>query len=226
LRSYVDVGLVSAFLLALTTATAPQPQLRIDIVFEGRPMSHARAASAATEVRVIWARYGVDVRVASTVTETRADALSLRVTLADHANPRLSREALGSINFQDGSPIPFIVLYPARVEEEVSMAISGHANEYPEARLEHIVGRVLGRALAPEIGHFLLRKREHSGRGLMQARQLVPDLMLEDRRCCSLTSADVVALEDRIAAAAGSYLDLREYAISTPFHSGTAPKDR
>jgi hypothetical protein len=218
------VGPVSAFLLAVATVAAPQPRLRIDVVFEGRTMSRARTDSAGREVRAIWAPYGVDVRVAAGETPARVDAITLHVTLAEQSDPRLSREALGSINFQGNMPVPLIVLYPTRVEEQVSMAMSGHANEYPEARWEYIVGRVLGRALAHEIGHFLLRKRDHSRRGLMQARQLVPDLMLEDRRCCSLASADVLALENRLAAA--DYLDWREYVISTPFHSGTEPKLR
>jgi hypothetical protein len=218
------VGLVSALLFALATTKAAPARLRIDVVFEGRTMSRARTDSVAREVRAIWARYGVDVRVVGAASDARADAITLHVTLAEHGDPRLSREALGSINFHDGMPVPLIVMYPVRIEEQVAMAISGHANEYPEARMEYIVGRVLARALAHEIGHFLLRQRDHSRRGLMQARQLVPDLMLEDRRCCALTSADTLALETRMAAA--DYLDWREYVISTPFHSGTEPKLR
>jgi hypothetical protein len=176
------------------------------------------------EMRAIWAPYGVDVRVVATPKDTRADAITLHVVIADREDPRLPRQALGSINFQGDRPVPLIVMYSAKVEEEVSLAISGHANEYPEARWEYIVGRVLGRALAHEIGHFLLRKRDHSRGGLMQAHHLVPDLIVEDRRCCSLTSADALALDNRMAAA--DYLDWREYVISTPFHSGTAAKDR
>src|SRR5262245_11962184 len=175
-------------------------------------------------VGAIWASYGRGVPVVSTPRETRVDAITLHVMIADQRDPRLSPQALGSINFQGDRPVPLIVMYSARVEEEVSQAISGHANEYPQARWEYIVGRVLGRALAHEIGPFLLRKRDHSRGGLMQAHHLVPDLIVEDRRCCSLTSADALALDNRMAAA--DYLDWREYVISTPFHSGTAAKDR
>lgn len=217
------MGLVSALLLALATTKAPPPRLRIDVVFEGRAVGQARKNSAATEVRAIWAPYGVDVRVVATPKEARVDAITLHVVMADQSDPRLSPQALGSINFQGDRPVPLIVMYSAKVEEEVALATSGHANEYPEARWEYIVGRVLGRALAHEIGHFLLRKRDHSRGGLMQAHHLVPDLMVEDRRCCSLTSADALALDNRMAA---DYLDWREYVISTPFHSGTAAKDR
>ena len=96
------MGLVSALLFALATTKAAPARLRIDVVFEGRTMSRARTDSAAREVRAIWARYGVDVRVVGAASDARADAITLHVTLAEHGDPRLSREALGSINFHDG----------------------------------------------------------------------------------------------------------------------------
>src|SRR5262245_13801260 len=105
-------------------------------------MSRARTDSAAREVSAIWARYAVDVRVVASPRDARVDAITLHVMLADREDPRLSREALGSINFQGDTPTPLIVLYPTRVEEQVSMVMSGHANEYPEARWEYVVGRV------------------------------------------------------------------------------------
>jgi hypothetical protein len=39
------------------------------------------------------------------------------------------------------------------------------------------MGRVLGRALAHEIGHYLLGTREHSRSGLMRAAQGIDELM-------------------------------------------------
>jgi hypothetical protein len=41
---------------------------------------------------------------------------------------------------------------------------------------------VLGRALAHAIGHFLLRSRDHSPRGLMRSRHAVRELVSVDRR--------------------------------------------
>jgi len=65
---------------------------------------------------------------------------------------------------------------------------------------DRLFGRVLGRALAHEIGHFLLRRQGHSSKGLMRAQQQVPDLMREDRSCCILSAADVLALDAVIEA--------------------------
>jgi hypothetical protein len=52
------------------------------------------------------------------------------------------------------------------------------------------MGRVLGRALAHEIGHFLLRSRNHSKVGLMRANPSVPDLIGRDRQTFFLSADD------------------------------------
>ena len=48
--------------------------------------------------------------------------------------------------------------------------------EWPTILRHVVLGRVLGRALAHEIGHFLLRSRGHSQIGLMRANQSIADL--------------------------------------------------
>ena len=43
---------------------------------------------------------------------------------------------------------------------------------WPETMREEIVGRVLGRVLAHEIGHYVLRSPQHAANGLMRPLQL------------------------------------------------------
>jgi len=50
---------------------------------------------------------------------------------------------------------------------------------------------VLGRALAHELGHFLLRSRTHSPKGLMRPSQALPDLVSPDRRPFTLSAGEV-----------------------------------
>ena len=57
-----------------------------------------------------------------------------------------------------------------------------------------ILGRVTGRALAHELGHFLLRARHHSPKGLMRAGLFVRDLMSVDGRPFFYLSTDEAAL--------------------------------
>jgi hypothetical protein len=50
---------------------------------------------------------------------------------------------------------------------------------FPPPLADMFLGRALGRALAHEIGHYLLGTREHTARGLMRA-QFAPQDLLED----------------------------------------------
>ena len=64
----------------------------------------------------------------------------------------------------------------------------------PSAFRDLVLGRALGRALAHEIGHFLLRSRVHSAAGLMRAIQPVSDLVAPDRHDFSLSPDQVTRL--------------------------------
>ena len=177
------------------------PRLRIDVVLTGVALPRPLDTTAIDEVTAIWAPYGVDIRSRKPGDAPRDGALPLAVRLADRPDPRLPTEALGSIDFYDGSPKPTIVLYIEAISSLVSETLIGRESEWPMALRDRLIARVLGRALAHEIGHFLLRSRGHSAAGLMRAHQLLPDLMIEDRRCCTLSADDIAALESRLGAA-------------------------
>ena len=70
--------------------------------------------------------------------------------------------------------------------------------EWPNSVRDQLVGRALGRVLAHEIGHFLLRLHDHTG-GLMRARHQVPALIDPDRRAFRLTPADAGRLRALLA---------------------------
>jgi len=78
---------------------------------------------------------------------------------------------LGWISFDDAGPAPEVyVSYRNAVEFlEDSRAVVGRVAEMPIAEREIFLGRAMGRALAHEIGHYLLGSKRHTPRGLMQA---------------------------------------------------------
>jgi len=188
-----------ALFLAVSRVASPQdavtvPTLRIDIVFGGEPMTTQFEASALEETTRIWASYGVDVRDASS-DATREDAIRLDVVLARRARPQVAAGALGSIMFLDDVPEPAIVMYPNAILDLVSNTTVGSYDRPLPAALRDVVhGRVLGRALAHEIGHFLLRSRGHSPYGLMRAHQPVGDLVSPDRHRFTLSAEEVTHL--------------------------------
>jgi hypothetical protein len=120
----------------------------------------------------------------------RDGAARLSVLLAEHQDRQVATDVLGSIPFLGDSPEPAIVMYPNAIVTLVSGAsLSNPVDNWPSARRNIIHGRVLGRALAHEIGHFLLRSRRHSAIGLMRAHQPVADL-IGTRRQGFFLSAD------------------------------------
>jgi hypothetical protein len=87
-------------------------------------------------------------------------------------------------------------MYPRAIGALVSTVtlLGNHDKVWPKALYDLVTGRVLGRALAHEIGHFLLRSREHSRKGLMRPRHQVPDLVGADRSRFVLSADEVTRL--------------------------------
>jgi hypothetical protein len=173
----------------------PRPRLPVDIVFDGPPMSAKVEASAMKEVTLIWAAYGVDINAPKASDGGRDSAIRLAVKLADGRDRQLATGALGSIRFVDDVPEPTIVMYPDAIAALVSSARFVSDDFYAQAAFRDLIlGRVLGRALAHEIGHFLLRSRHHSAAGLMRALQPAPDLVAPGRHGFGLTADEATRL--------------------------------
>jgi hypothetical protein len=100
------------------------------------------------------------------------------------------------VRFFDDVPEPTIVMYPNTAATLVPSVTLPGRDDQPWAGLDRdlTLGRVLGRALAHEIGHFLLRSRDHSVVGLMRARQPVSDLLAPDRRHFGLSASELTRL--------------------------------
>jgi hypothetical protein len=188
--------IASTVLSCLLGLVPSSPPLQIDVVFQGLPMRSKIEASAMAEVASIWSAYGVDVRASSGNDEGRNGAVRLAVVLADSRPKHLAAGALGSILFVDGVPRPAIVMYPKTIDALVSSAtvVGLHDRQLTTEFRDVIVGRVFGRALAHEIGHYLLRSRNHSHEGLMRALQFTHDLVGQDRQHFALSADQVTRL--------------------------------
>jgi len=173
-------GMASAQDVSTIPRTGTASRLRVDIVFDGPPIPKKLEASAMEEVTKIWAAYGVDVHLSNPSDVLPDGAIRLAVMFADPPDEHTAVGALGSIVFLDDGPVPAIVMYPrANRFARLHRQASGEGNDkvWPKALYDLVTGRVLGRALAHEIGHFLLRLRGHSRTGLMRPRHQVPDLI-------------------------------------------------
>ena len=170
---------------------------RVDVVFDGLSSSRALEAPAVKEATLIWAAYGVDVNASDTRDCESVNAVRLTVRFDDGPGRGVPAAPLGSIRFLDGVPEPAIVLYPNAVAALVSAMPPGNFMVASQGALRDLVlGRALGRALAHEIGHFLLRSQQHSPVGLMRALQSTADLVDPNRHHFGLSDGDVRRLAD------------------------------
>jgi hypothetical protein len=114
-----------------------------------------------------------------------------------------TNEGLGAIQFaSDGTPASAIALnFDAVSRIATSAPFMGlHPALWPAGLRDEIIARALGRALAHEIGHYLLRSPHHANSGLMQARQKGSTLGGPNSRPFTLTQPDRPRLRLALAA--------------------------
>jgi len=187
--SYSGMTPTVAFVLCLCLLPLLPSQLRVDLVFAGRPMRSDVEAAAVREVRRIWSAYGVDVR-AVTADTSRDTAVTLSITLIEGDSGAV--HTLATTRFVEGQPRPWITMYPDAVASLLSseyLAIRG-CIRWAQSCQDALAGRVLGRALAHELGHYLLRMPGHSAAGLMRAQPPAESLVDEDWRPFRLSTRD------------------------------------
>jgi hypothetical protein len=172
----------------------PPSRVLVDVVFD-ESISPKLWSTAMKEVTGIWSAYGVDVQAPGAGESGRSGAIRLTVTIGEHPDPQGVTGTLGSIGFVDDVPEPAIVMYPTTIADLVSSAqFGGFDLHTPSAFRDFLRARVFGRALAHEIGHFLLRSRRHSDAGLMRAMHRANDLVAANRHRFELTTNEVTRL--------------------------------
>jgi hypothetical protein len=195
-RLHIAITLALALGCAVALPAAPKPRTLLDITFTGRTMPLLLESTAMKEASLIWAQYGVDLRQLDEDCQGREGAVHIQVVLGDRARNPVPDNALGSIVFEEGAPGSLIVMYPDAIATLVSNAtvMERHEPEWPTMLRHVVLGRALGRSLAHEIGHFLLRSRDHAPIGLMRARHSINDLIAVERFRFTLSANEVARL--------------------------------
>lgn len=110
---------------------------------------------------------------------------ALRVSIGDEPAVAFDGQTtLGWIHFDERNvPEPEIHLSFANAVDllEHSAGVVGVAASMPPAERQLLLGRAMGRALAHEMGHYLLASKAHTPKGLMQTRRSAADLFAPDR---------------------------------------------
>jgi hypothetical protein len=179
-----------------TVRTAPPIHVHLSLDDDGRvPSGILRDAVA--ETAQLWAPYGIAVSRDSIET---ADERPLTVTLTmDDRRPCYGADdELGDIRFApDGAPDSAVTLCYATI---LRLVTTPSVSMLPVAVQQRVMSRAMGRALAHEVGHFLLRWPHHAQRGLMRARLHRAALTDPSHKGFGLTDMDLARLRIVLAA--------------------------
>jgi hypothetical protein len=150
-----------------------------------RLLDEASAIWRPTGLGIVWRRVAPAVLPYAKAGAAGSSPSPLRVDIGD--NPGRSRDArtpLGWIVFDsENEPQPVIYLSHANAKELMASArgVVGVIEQMPPAQREMLLGRAMGRALAHELGHFLLASKVHTPRGLMKAWRTTGELFTPER---------------------------------------------
>ena len=149
--------------------------------------------TAIAEAAAIWVAHGVVVRAASSGLPSTADTIALRVVVQPRppAAGTRWRGPLAAVRFDSaGIPRAEIALYLPDLVDMIEWSNATVSDRWPTILRERAIGRAVGRVLAHELGHYLLRSRTHSPSGLMRAVRDTGELMAGDREIFALSTDD------------------------------------
>jgi hypothetical protein len=177
-----------------TTAAAQTPgsldgsELRLAIaVFAPPDMTKSLVDRIFKEAKAIWGPTGISLDWYRVTPKDVVRTWQLDVTIDDDPDGAVTEQAaLGSILFTADGPEPSIHLFRATAEASILRAEGvGDTSVFTH---EILVGRALGRALSHELGHYLLKSKEHSLCGLMRATWRSEEFLAVGRSGFELTS--------------------------------------
>jgi hypothetical protein len=125
------------------------------------------------EVERVWAPYGISFCWSDGSAGCEGVAVHLRVLVTGTIEPAReltpARQAVGQIQFDRTGPGRIIRLSLDGARRLVEEAVLGdrRLGDWPASTVDTLVSRVLGRALAHEIGHCIFGSRAHTTTGLM-----------------------------------------------------------
>ena len=198
----------------LAGATEPGAQRPADLptiptvtisVHSAPSISPAIIDQTLAEASAVWRPTGVTFKW-QRVDARRADAsppqpTRPRVLIDDRrGTPRGAGSPMGWVNFVGHEPDGDIHISHANAERMVLTVggVNGATRRMTPAERLLLMGRTLGRALAHEIGHYLLKSKEHTANGLMKGRRTIKEFIDGDRHAFEIDTSQREAIVRRI----------------------------
>jgi hypothetical protein len=162
------------------------------------------------EAAAVWRPTGVTFhwKTIAGLPREEPDQVTPRVIIADQKGqtPKQGGAPLGWVNFRDEEPDQEIHISRTNAAEMLRLTRGPTRPIERMTPLEGsvILGRILGRALAHELGHYLLKTRSHTSAGLMRGRRPVQEFYAPARRGFEVDGAQRQAVAKRIIGAPGA----------------------
>ena len=118
---------------------------------------------------------------------------ALRVVIGAEPGPALDRNTpLGWLEFDNGVPSRDIHISYRNTERfmEASREVVRLINQKTIVEHDLLLGRALGRALAHELGHYLLAAKEHTAKGLLKGARTAQEFFSPDRSPFALNAVE------------------------------------
>jgi len=151
--------------LALVAAKPSVTSMAV-VVVASREITDSLVNQICTEAKAIWAPAGIALEWNRDAPK-RSGRLTVDVTIDDRRTAAAKDGALGWLTFTNDGPDRFIHL--SRASAEDLLRSTPGLNDATITTHEALIGRALGRALAHELGHYILQSKVHTRRGLMRA---------------------------------------------------------
>jgi hypothetical protein len=187
-----------------SVSVAPRTTVMV-AVERNRALSDALADAIVAEAAAIWRPLGVETQ------SRQADAVRSPVMVSvvvEDSEPPAGSESLGWIHFL-GTGRPEPIIYLSRAAATRLLDDDRASRELPLQRHDALLARILGRALAHELGHYLLASTHHTAHGLMRASWPLGALVAQERIGFELTLAEISELQEQSTAAPSPVLRTR-----------------
>jgi hypothetical protein len=159
-------------ILLVPDARCQDEKIRLEVTLEWRSNlpSKGHGDTARREANTIWRRLGVDLRWRLPQTPQSAAPVTVVVTddVSEGGDTRLRN--LGWIHFWRDTPSSLLHVSAAAALEAAHRARTAEKTTggLPLAAVRIVAARLIGRAIAHELGHYILRSRKHTPNGLMR----------------------------------------------------------
>lgn len=185
---------LSAILFHHDRTPVPAPSLQQDVctavtivIDDLSTIPEPLASAMLQETAMIWKPFGIDVRGKRGDVSPRTTIVHLIVT-DDVGGASSSDDRLGWIRFvAPNRPEP--VMYVSRLAARQLLDGVPTLRTRPSTYRDVLLSRIMGRALAHELGHYLFASTAHSSRGLMRGSWPLDLLIANDRGAFRLAAS-------------------------------------